>query len=85
MATSKRLPDNGGSIVLPGLVTSLCHANCLGAWTYFWEPCRALHSFNATFEEDQKSTIKDDIFGDGVETFNAINVDLVSRTDMCSL
>eukprot|EP00971_Amphidinium_carterae_P287563 5708191-Amphidinium_carterae.1 len=91
--TSNRAVVFDAKSVLPGLVTSLCHANCLGAWTYFWAPCRVSHSFGAAFGAMQKSTSfeesddDDDYFGIAIRIrqMGAINVDLVSRTDMCSL
>eukprot|EP00971_Amphidinium_carterae_P191166 3793723-Amphidinium_carterae.1 len=30
------------AILLPCVVTCLCHADCLGGWTYFWKPCITL-------------------------------------------
>eukprot|EP00971_Amphidinium_carterae_P222142 4409449-Amphidinium_carterae.1 len=35
---------------MPGLVTILCHAECLGAWTFFWAPCRGTWPFEEVFK-----------------------------------
>eukprot|EP00971_Amphidinium_carterae_P224090 4446697-Amphidinium_carterae.1 len=65
---------------MPGLVTILCHAKCLGAWTSFWAPCRGMWSFDSRFETDFKSRTE------GKATYEVTSVfgsELVSRTDVC--
>eukprot|EP00971_Amphidinium_carterae_P265833 5273239-Amphidinium_carterae.1 len=62
---------------MPGLVTILCHAECLGAWTSFWAPCRGLASkLRAKFTARVKAT--------STNVLGTTGVDLVSRSDICS-
>eukprot|EP00971_Amphidinium_carterae_P306557 6091960-Amphidinium_carterae.1 len=60
---------------MPGLVTILCHAECLGAWRSFWAPCRDIWPFASKFGVAFKS----------VRTgLNAVtHSDIVSRNDVC--
>eukprot|EP00971_Amphidinium_carterae_P221323 4393732-Amphidinium_carterae.1 len=67
------------SILLPGLVTIVCHAECLGAWATLWEPCKNTWSFQS---RKHPRAIR------GVDTDPAdfyAAIDLVSRSDICSL
>eukprot|EP00971_Amphidinium_carterae_P276872 5494796-Amphidinium_carterae.1 len=59
---------------MPGLVTMLCHAECLGGWASFWAPCRGKWPFTSKFEAVFKSPTA------GSAT---IHCDLVSRRDVC--
>eukprot|EP00971_Amphidinium_carterae_P048215 949668-Amphidinium_carterae.1 len=58
---------------MPGLVTIICHAECLGAWASFWAPCRGLwpfaFKFNAAFKWRRNNF--------------QLPCDLVSRSDVC--
>eukprot|EP00971_Amphidinium_carterae_P192067 3810797-Amphidinium_carterae.1 len=62
---------------MPGLVTFLCHAECLGAWASFWAPCRGRWPFATKFLAAFKSTT--DRGNEGIVC------DLVSRSDVCGL
>eukprot|EP00971_Amphidinium_carterae_P143839 2850438-Amphidinium_carterae.1 len=64
------------SAAMPGIVTILCHAECLAAWTSFWAPCRGRwplewSKFPAAFEVREQN--------------NVMDADLVSRKDVCGL
>eukprot|EP00971_Amphidinium_carterae_P301279 5985854-Amphidinium_carterae.1 len=59
-----------------GLVAILCHAECLGAWTAFWEPCRGTWPFAAKFIANIKALDGD---WDG-----QVGAHLVSSSDICS-
>eukprot|EP00971_Amphidinium_carterae_P331134 6464528-Amphidinium_carterae.1 len=59
---------------MAGLVTILCHSECLGAWTSFWTPCRRAWPFAARFKTVFKFLEKERV---GV-------VVLVLRSDICS-
>eukprot|EP00971_Amphidinium_carterae_P088141 1743397-Amphidinium_carterae.1 len=65
---------------MPGLVTILCHAECLGAWTAFWAPCRGTWPFSSQFialvgdEEDDNTQGPYE---------SRLVCDIVSRTDVC--
>eukprot|EP00971_Amphidinium_carterae_P035452 697990-Amphidinium_carterae.1 len=61
---------------MPGLVTILCHAECLGAWASFWTPCRGSRPFASLFRAYFKAPIG--------ESSAEIGCDLVSRNDVCS-
>eukprot|EP00971_Amphidinium_carterae_P052401 1031463-Amphidinium_carterae.1 len=56
---------------MPGLVTILCHAECLGAWVSFWAPCTGSWPFASKFT----AAADWDEF--------AIACDLLSRSDVC--
>eukprot|EP00971_Amphidinium_carterae_P269794 5352306-Amphidinium_carterae.1 len=60
---------------MQGLVTILCHAECLGAWASFWAPCREKWPFASKFRAAFKGHT-------GGRT-EAIYCDLVSRSDVC--
>eukprot|EP00971_Amphidinium_carterae_P151663 3006265-Amphidinium_carterae.1 len=60
---------------MPGLVTILCHAECLGAWASVWAPCRGSWPFATKFGAVFKSVVN--------ERNEAIECDLVSRSDAC--
>eukprot|EP00971_Amphidinium_carterae_P184339 3659532-Amphidinium_carterae.1 len=68
---------------MPGLVTILCHAECLGAWTFFWAPCRSTWPFETTSGEAFAAG-DTDIFGAKPVTLG-FHCRLMSRSDMCSL
>eukprot|EP00971_Amphidinium_carterae_P123894 2454056-Amphidinium_carterae.1 len=76
---NKRDPPPGKFCVhraMPGLVTILCHAECFGAWTSFWAPCRGTLPFS--------SKVMTEIpHGDMHELLN-YQFDTVSRRDICS-
>eukprot|EP00971_Amphidinium_carterae_P162689 3225748-Amphidinium_carterae.1 len=59
---------------MPGLVTYLCHAKCLGAWTSFWAPCRGMwpFGFRARFREPTRE-----------EKYLELWLDLTSRSEIC--
>eukprot|EP00971_Amphidinium_carterae_P046342 912153-Amphidinium_carterae.1 len=60
---------------MPGLVTILCHAECLGAWASFWAPCRGMWPFASKFRA---------AFTSPTDASNVvISCDLVSRSDVC--
>eukprot|EP00971_Amphidinium_carterae_P339731 6477700-Amphidinium_carterae.1 len=59
-----------------GLVTILCHAECLGAWASFWAPCRGMWPFEYKFHVLIKRMSTDKGF--------AAKLDLVSRGDICN-
>eukprot|EP00971_Amphidinium_carterae_P134292 2660603-Amphidinium_carterae.1 len=61
---------------MPGLVTILCHAECLGAWTSFWVPCRGMWPF--AFKERTAFEKK------YVGIPSAVEFNILSRTDVCS-
>eukprot|EP00971_Amphidinium_carterae_P138200 2738446-Amphidinium_carterae.1 len=62
---------------MPGLVTILCHAKCLGAWTSFWAPCRS------AFPIASKFTLKvEDYVGDPAAF--SYHFDPVTKSDICS-
>eukprot|EP00971_Amphidinium_carterae_P026702 526747-Amphidinium_carterae.1 len=61
---------------MPGLVTILCHAECLGAWTSFWAPCRGNWLFASNFVKGFLSRT------DGMDAI--ISCELVSRSDVCA-
>eukprot|EP00971_Amphidinium_carterae_P348437 6490487-Amphidinium_carterae.3 len=61
---------------MPGLVTILCHAECLGAWASFWAPCRGKWPFESLLDVTYSSPAdRDGIAGH--------DCDLVSRSDVC--
>eukprot|EP00971_Amphidinium_carterae_P341551 6480409-Amphidinium_carterae.1 len=60
---------------MPGLVTILCHAECLGAWASFWAPCRGMWPFACKFITGYMSPTAGENY--------AIPCDLVSRSDVC--
>eukprot|EP00971_Amphidinium_carterae_P308528 6130999-Amphidinium_carterae.1 len=62
---------------MPGLVTILCHAACLGAWASFWAPCRGMWPFVSKFRVAFRSFKR----RTGADT--EIASDLVSRSDIC--
>eukprot|EP00971_Amphidinium_carterae_P132449 2623270-Amphidinium_carterae.1 len=59
---------------MPGLVTILCHAECLGAWASFWTPCMGMwqNAFHFIHAMDAGDRVV-------LEYWN-----LVSRSDVCS-
>eukprot|EP00971_Amphidinium_carterae_P325313 6455520-Amphidinium_carterae.1 len=62
---------------MPGLVTILCHAECLGAWASFWAPCKGLWPFPSLTGLETNSSFKTGVGG-------KIYFELVSRSDVCS-
>eukprot|EP00971_Amphidinium_carterae_P149606 2966209-Amphidinium_carterae.1 len=58
---------------MPGLVTMLCHAECFGAWAFFWTPCRGMWQYTFQFRAPV------DI---GLEV-TSISSNLLSRSDVC--
>eukprot|EP00971_Amphidinium_carterae_P257070 5103454-Amphidinium_carterae.2 len=64
---------------MPGLVTIFCHAECLGAWTYFWEPCRGMWPFAYGF----RFAVKMPPGRTGTQAYGQVFCDLVSRSDIC--
>eukprot|EP00971_Amphidinium_carterae_P125246 2481713-Amphidinium_carterae.1 len=62
-----------------GLVTILCHVECLGAWTSLWEPCRKWWPFAATFNASYLGE-NSELEGRGT----IFDVELVSRREICS-
>eukprot|EP00971_Amphidinium_carterae_P337063 6473707-Amphidinium_carterae.1 len=62
---------------MQGLVTVLCNAECLGAWTVFWRPCRESRSFLGDMFTTQFSVATSRISNLGTE--------LLSKSDTCSL
>eukprot|EP00971_Amphidinium_carterae_P324364 6445948-Amphidinium_carterae.1 len=63
---------------MPGLVTILCHAECLGAWAFFWAPCRADRRAGWTHENYKSGYI---LPAAGVH--NEFDHYPVSRSDVC--
>eukprot|EP00971_Amphidinium_carterae_P160277 3177421-Amphidinium_carterae.1 len=60
----------------------MCHAECLGAWTSFWAPCRDPASFlGAMFTATFKATAR---LGFEVKSGD-FNIELESKSDMCGL
>eukprot|EP00971_Amphidinium_carterae_P134912 2673372-Amphidinium_carterae.1 len=64
---------------MPGLVTIIFHAECLGAWTYFWEPCGRAWPFGDSFEAASRMSRRWSTID---RTFRC---DFVFRSDICSL
>eukprot|EP00971_Amphidinium_carterae_P067590 1338423-Amphidinium_carterae.1 len=60
---------------MPGLVTILCHAECLGAWASFWAPCKGGWPFASNFRAAFYSPTSGRHIGH--------QCDLVSRADVC--
>eukprot|EP00971_Amphidinium_carterae_P014643 289182-Amphidinium_carterae.1 len=58
---------------MPGIVTILYHAECLGAWTSFWAPCRGTLPFASKEVMVRMPRVK-----------LSYQFDPVSRTDICS-
>eukprot|EP00971_Amphidinium_carterae_P266931 5294721-Amphidinium_carterae.1 len=79
-ATLQQVGQLLASILLPGLVTFLCHAKCLGAWTTLWEPCRKAMLVLGVMRTHHKAT-------PGIDADNCFNLafELVSARDLCSL
>eukprot|EP00971_Amphidinium_carterae_P170568 3379858-Amphidinium_carterae.1 len=64
---------------MPGIVTILYHAECLGAWTSFWGPCRGTLTSplaSKVMVRLQRRSVWDDEF--------RYYFDPVSRRDVCS-
>eukprot|EP00971_Amphidinium_carterae_P189925 3770254-Amphidinium_carterae.1 len=62
---------------VPGVVTILYHAECLGAWTSFWAPCLGTLPFaNKVAVDVPRNNYWEDDF--------LYYFDTVSRTDICS-
>eukprot|EP00971_Amphidinium_carterae_P276215 5481370-Amphidinium_carterae.1 len=61
---------------MPGLVTILCHAECLGAWASFWAPCRGKLPFDPVFKAAFEALANKRV---------RMSCDLVSRRDVCGL
>eukprot|EP00971_Amphidinium_carterae_P116845 2314104-Amphidinium_carterae.1 len=59
---------------MPGLVTILCHAECLGAWASFWAPCRG-----ASWTSTYGLAVKSSTYWSNM----MIPCDIVSRSDVC--
>eukprot|EP00971_Amphidinium_carterae_P124940 2475031-Amphidinium_carterae.1 len=74
---------------MPGLVTIICHAECLGAWTSFWVPCWGTWRFEHTFHGlvyFRHINVPDVDGGGGFHTVVApygVSSNLVSRKDIC--
>eukprot|EP00971_Amphidinium_carterae_P034212 673632-Amphidinium_carterae.1 len=66
--------------VLPGLVTVACHAECLGAWVYFWAPCRAATCDADAFRE-HVAQLSRSVDASGI----ALRRKILSREDVCGL
>eukprot|EP00971_Amphidinium_carterae_P281367 5586143-Amphidinium_carterae.1 len=68
---------------MPGLVTILCHAACLGAWASFWAPCIGMWPFVSKFKVVAKAAIRRT--GAKAASYSgdeaAMYCDLVSRSD----
>eukprot|EP00971_Amphidinium_carterae_P210118 4168655-Amphidinium_carterae.1 len=60
---------------MSGLVTILCHAECLGAWASFWSPCQGMWPFASKF----RAVFIGPIDEEEVKFF----CDLVSRSEVC--
>eukprot|EP00971_Amphidinium_carterae_P049721 980174-Amphidinium_carterae.1 len=65
---------------MPGLVTILYHAECLGAWTFFWAPCRGTF----TFAREAMVTVPFMIDYTWVVDEFSYHPDPVSRREVCS-
>eukprot|EP00971_Amphidinium_carterae_P147555 2924238-Amphidinium_carterae.1 len=61
---------------MPGLVTILCHSECLGAWASFWAPCRGSWPFPSEVRMDLRKGFH------GSHPF-LYDCELVSRNDIC--
>eukprot|EP00971_Amphidinium_carterae_P309624 6153307-Amphidinium_carterae.1 len=69
---------------MSGLVTILCHAECLGAWTFFWAPCTGSWQFApAKFEAALKTSRQDSVIRKDYRIDN-IHCHLVSRSEICT-
>eukprot|EP00971_Amphidinium_carterae_P300032 5960752-Amphidinium_carterae.1 len=66
---------------MSGLVTILCHAECLGTWASFWAPCRGRWPFATKFIAGHKMPEGGAGGVDGLRT--SLWDDLVSRNDVC--
>eukprot|EP00971_Amphidinium_carterae_P109196 2162172-Amphidinium_carterae.1 len=62
---------------MPGLVTILCHAECFGAWTSFWGPCRGMWTFESKFQVEGDAKLPTE------STYVLFECVLVSRSDIC--
>eukprot|EP00971_Amphidinium_carterae_P030503 600032-Amphidinium_carterae.1 len=58
---------------MPGLVTILFHAECLGAWASFWTPCRGMWQYAFRFRNNV----------DIADKVVPLHWSLVSRSDVC--
>eukprot|EP00971_Amphidinium_carterae_P053702 1057750-Amphidinium_carterae.1 len=64
------------TMLLPGLVTVLCHAECLGVWVFFWHPCA--HNSSSMFPLQSTLSLSIQFAVEGRKTF-------LSRSQVCGL
>eukprot|EP00971_Amphidinium_carterae_P348554 6490556-Amphidinium_carterae.4 len=62
---------------MTGFGTIICHAECLGAWTAVWAPCRGTWPFQSTYHTLRRES--QDVFGVAVTDYGRF----VSRSDIC--
>eukprot|EP00971_Amphidinium_carterae_P309026 6140363-Amphidinium_carterae.1 len=74
---------------MPGLVTILCHAECLGAWTSFWAPCRGTWpvAYSSPMAVSGKVPMDENVLlilsDRASERLFVVSSERVSRSDIC--